>query len=188
MTNIYQARVLWNGAPVTGQGVSTFYAQTSFSGLPAALHDYFDYLKTLHPPGINWTVQGGGSTYTAETGDLVGAWSDGPDLSVASGGPGAYARGVGCRVVWNTGAVLNGRRVKGATFHCPLNSGAYQDDGTLVSTITSEFKVAADQLLVDTGGDLVVWTRPRPGKAEGISQITSSTVPDKVSWLRSRRT
>lgn len=188
MTNIYQGRVIWSGAPITGTGVSTFYCQTSAIGLPAALADYFGYLSAFHPPGISWTIQGGGSTYVAETGELVGSWSDGVDLGEGSSGPGAYARGVGCRVVWDTGAVLNGRRVKGATFHCPLNTGAYQDDGTLVSTITSEFKVAADALLAAMDGNLIVWTRPRPGKAEGISQITASHVPDKVSWLRSRRT
>ena len=82
-------------------------------------------------------------------------------------GQGGFAAGVGARVVWETGAVRNGRRVRGSTFVVPIWSSAYETNGTLhTATINDLVRVRSTmaqchQVFVETKAKI---PGVRPGK------------------------
>lgn len=96
------------------------------------------------------------------------------------------------RVKWFTGGIVHGRMVQGSTFIVPLMTTAYETDGTLTSAVTSNASTAANTLISAT--DTVIWSRPFPGstgnpaRAGSSHAVIAATIPDKVSWLRTRRT
>lgn len=174
---------------MTGGGISTFYSDPA-DGTPvlSSLVTFFTAIKGLFPSGITWTIPDGGDLLNPANGELTGTWSEsGGGQVTSSGGSGAYAAGVGARVVWRTAAVRGGRRVRGSTFLCPLIASQYESNGTLANAAVSTMEGAA-QTLIATATGIVVWSRPRPALAGAMVPISSAVVPDKVSWLRSRRT
>lgn len=92
-------------------------------------------------------------------------------------------------VVWNTGAIINRRRVRGRTFLGPLDNSCLQNDGTLSSSaITHANALAAawhDAGLTTTISS--VWHRPVNSLGGSNHEILSGTVKDKFAVLRSRR-
>lgn len=148
----------------------------------------FTTLAGRFPTGISWVVPDGGDVIDEATGSLIGAWGTTSETTISASGSGNFAQGVGLRVVWDTGTIRGGRRVRGSTFFCPLTLSQYQDDGTIGSATLTAFEGAASSYLSALGGEGRVWSRPRTGLAGAGVEITSVTVPDKVSWLRSRRT
>lgn len=189
MPQIARLRVTWTGSAVVGGGLSTFYTLVSdVAGLPAAVQTFFTSLAPLVPTTLQWTIPRNGDTIDDGSGELTGTWSEaGADLVVNSSLAGAYPNGVGARVVWVTSGIHRGRRVRGATFICPLASGSFQSDGTLTDANVTTIRNAATTLVA--AKPLRIFSRPQPGAADGASNpVISSTVPDKVSWLRSRRT
>jgi len=81
---------------------------------------------------------------------------------------------------------VDGRRLKGWTFMCPIIVGGYEANGTLTAGTVSGALAAANTLV--TNGTTIIWHRPDKGAANGSSAIVlSASVPDKVSSLRSRR-
>lgn len=195
MAELMRLRVPWNGSPVVGGGLSTFYKTTTGGiGWADAISDFFTAIRTLVPAGITWNVPSSGDSIDDDEGELTGTWSEpGTGGIVTSAGTANFASGVGARVVWNTGGIFAGRRVKGSTFLCPLVASVYPDNNTLQDSAVTTLQAAADGL-VAADMDLVVWSRhaaatANHGELTGESNaITSATVPDKVSWLRSRRT
>jgi hypothetical protein len=89
--------------------------------------------------------------------------------------------------VWRTSGLRHGRRVQGSTFIVPLALGSYQSDGTLVDANVTTIRNAAQTLLGSQA--LQILSKATPGTSDGqANPVISVTVPDKVSWLRSRRT
>lgn len=183
-------RVTWSGNNVVGPGLSTFYGDEGEGGLdPDAILDFFDTIKGSLLAGTTITIPDGGDLMNEATGEIGGYWSNpGTGGVVVGGTPGAYAAGVGARAVWRTGGVVSGRRVVGSTYLCPLTFNAYAGDGTLDPGTVSTLSGAAAQLAADAGPGMVIWSRPAPGRAGTMHAVTDGSVPDKVSWLRSRRT
>lgn len=181
-------RVPWTGTGVVGPGLTTFYADTATAPMdPGAVLAFFNALKAVVPAGITWQVPNSGDLIEESTGELGGAWSASGGGSVLSTGAGSYAAGVGARIAWSTAAIYRRRRVRGSTFLCPLIVSAYESNGTLHPTHLPTLQNAASGLLTAMP-QLVIWSRPAPGTAGRQSKILGSTVPDQVSWLRSRRT
>nr|CRY96854.1 hypothetical protein [uncultured prokaryote] len=189
MATLARIRVAWSGSGVTGAGVSTFYSNDSDPAvLRTALVTYFGVWKDLVPTVINWTTPTSGDTIDSATGEINGAWTGGTASTITGTLAGqGYAQGVGVRAVWNTAGIVGGRRVRGTTFMVPVSSGVYDSDGTIKSTNLVTMQGAATGLVTDASGTLVVYSRPAPGRAGTSSVVTSGTVPDKVSWLVSRR-
>lgn len=186
---IHRLRVPWTGSAVVGGGLTTFYGNGATGGVePAAVRSFFDAIKAFFPSGIDWVVPDGGDTLQEASGDLIGSWAKGGGGTVSGTASAAYAAGVGARVVWRTSAVFRGRRVRGSTFLVPLTSAQYENDGSLTNATRTALNTAASVLVAAPNPRLVVWSRPGPGWAGVISEIDSAEVPDKVSWLRSRRT
>lgn len=189
MPNLHRVRVAISGGGVVGPGLTTFYVD-ELTGLPdpADFGAFFDSIKALCPNTLNWNVPNSGDTIDAATGKLMGTWTNGSPVNVGATASGDYAAGVGARVVWETGVVRGGRRVRGSTFIVPLASTNLDSDGTWNPTaVTSPIKAAADVLL-GRAVPPVVWSRPRTGLGGASVGITGSRVPVQVTWLRSRRT
>jgi hypothetical protein len=78
----------------------------------------------------------------------------------------------------------------------PLQTSAYESAGMIVGSFLTLFNAQA-ALLIAADPQFCVWERPvfdRSGPVPvrihdgGHAAITSGAVPDRVSWLRSRRT
>src|SRR5262245_47744302 len=135
MSDIWRLRVAWSGPAGTGPGLSTFYTSVLPVGLPASVKAFFDALKLMFPTGVSFDIPNSGDRITVETGALSGAWSVSSGGGIVSGtGTGTWAAGVGARVVWTTSSIVGTRRVKGATFLCPIVTAGYDNAGTLENT------------------------------------------------------
>jgi hypothetical protein len=191
MVDISRVRVEWDGDAVVGGGLSTFYTTGDPADLRAAINSLFDTFSPWFPAsGVSGFAQTEGEVLNSATGALVGTWSDTTVATFAGSGEQNYASGVGARCVWGTGVIARGRRVRGSTFMVPICADVYDVDGTLASGAYGGMVAAAAAFASASGGDFVIWTRPStPGGSDGgTAPILSGTVPDKVSWLRSRRT
>lgn len=191
MADLARVRVEWTGVAVTGPGVSTFYTSGDGSTLQAALITYFQAIKGEFPNlKGQWRLPADGEIIDSATGDLTGNWTGATQTDVQWNSASAlWVAGVGTRAVWNTGGFLRGRRVRGSTFLVPLSLNSYDSDGTISNPQVASLAAAGNALIASVP-TLTVWSRPtESGAADGGSTpITSCTVPDKVSWLRSRRT
>lgn len=195
MAELMRLRVPWSGSPVVGGGLSTFYKTTTGAiGFADAISDFFTAIRDLVPAGVNWNVPSSGDTISDDEGDLTGTWSEpGTGGLVTSAGTANFASGVGARVVWNTGGLFAGRRVRGSTFICPLVASVYPSNNTLDDAAVATIQAAADGLVAALP-EMVIWSRHAAatsthGELTGESNaVTSARVPDLVSWLRSRRT
>lgn len=191
MATLSRVRVSWEGAPVVGGGLSTFYSTnltpTTFVG---AVRTFFSNIAFLFPDDVSIQVAGDGDTFTDTTGALVGSWSMTPPAVVLGLDTGTYAKGVGIRTVWNTLGIRNGRRVRGSTFLVPIGSANYDSAGSIASAVLTMVQSAADALEASDSGSMRIWSRPSDSSStDGASHaITSASVPDAVTWLRSRRT
>lgn len=183
MTTIDRLRVTWSGG-AGGDGVSTFYALPAATTALADLRVFFDSIKGLFPSALTWGFPNSGDQIESTTGGLVGAWTRATAANVTPGLAGVYSGGVGARIRWETGTILFGQRVRGTTYLTGLLSTQYQTDGTLSAACITALQAAADALV--TTQDLLIFSR-RPAGAGAASTVTAATVPDKVTWLTSRR-
>ena len=151
------------------------------------LGTFFNAIKGAFPAGLQWSIPSSGDTIDVATGQLTGGWTGGTAAVVSAGPNTPYAAGVGAFVRWGTPLVVGGRRVKGRTFLCPLVSSLYDAAGTIENANLGTLQTAAGTLAA--AGKLVVWHRPSTLAPTGgiASTVTSGTVPDKVTWLKTRR-
>lgn len=192
MPNIERIEVTWTGN-VTGDGISVFYAASGTTTAPAAIKAFFTTLAGWMPTAMSWDIPSTGQVIDDATGTLTGVWAHAGGGTVASsGGTQNRAQGVGMRIKWYTGGIVNGRMVTGATFIVPLMTSAYESDGTITSVVTANASTAGNTLISAT--DLVIWSRPfagnptTPARAGSSHTVIACSVPDKVSWLKTRRT
>lgn len=188
---MWRLRAEWSGTALTGSGVTTFYALDDSPGFPAAAKTFLESFKSNLPTGVSIVVPNFGDVIDTATGNLTGAWTDGSALAGIGGlnSTQAFAKGVGLQVRWHTNAIVAGRRVVGSTFICPLANSAFDLAGTLSSSQQTSAQTAAAAYLAAVPG-AVIWSRPNAaaGRVGTVALISGSTVPDRPSWLRSRRT
>lgn len=188
MATINRVRVEWSGAAVIGGGLSTFYFDTPDTGWQSDLCDFFEGTRFVFPNLVTVTIPNTGDQINDATGEVVGTWTSGSQENWTGGATSqVHAAGVGARVVWNTLGRTNNRRVRGTTFMVPLSVECYDNAGTLSTNALAVLNDNAASFLTAIGPSFVIWTRPANGAEGGINSVTSRTVPDKVSWLRSRR-
>lgn len=183
-----RVRAVLSGAGLPGGGVSTFYFADGGSGVLAAVRAFYSGVSSSMPTGVLISFPGTGDVIDDANGQIQSSWSETPPSNVNGSAGGGWAAGVGARVVWNTNARRNGRLTRGTTFIVPLGAGAYDNDGTLTATAYSNLFTAGNNLVLAAGNELRVWSRPSPGAANGGSTtVFDASIPDKVSWLTSRR-
>lgn len=186
--DMHRVLVSWSGTGVQGAAVNvlSFAAE---GGVPdvAAIEQAYFALKTVIPPGVTISVAGSGDTFDDATGTLTGSWSAGAPVSfVGQATEPRVAAGVGACVTWNTGLIVNGRRLRGRTFIVPLSVAAYENDGTLTSGTLGFLQSFATALVAS--GPLGIWHRPSAaGTGGAASGVTSFRLRDKVAILTSRR-
>jgi hypothetical protein len=171
---------------VGGSGVSVFYSEFG-SDPTVALALFINTIRIYFPPVVTWTIPSSGDVVDVTTGQITGAWTGGTAASNTGTGAAPYVAGTGAFVRWATGSIVNGRRVKGRTFLCPLITTAFDAAGTLADTTVTAMN-AAVATLVSTS-DLVIWHRPStiPGTDGAECPVLSGQVGDVVTSLRSRR-
>lgn len=188
MANLVRVRSVWSGTPVVGGGVSTFYWNESHSGFVADLGAFWTSIGALIAAGVTITTENTGDLIDVETGAISGSWTDGSTSIVNSGGTSTYAAGVGLRIRWATGGIRNKRRVRGSTFVVPIGTACYDAQGTIANANLTTAGNAAGALFAASEGNMRIYSRPVAGSGGAASTVLNFTIPDKVSWLRSRRT
>lgn len=190
MADLKRVQVAWSGAGVTGPGLSTFYFTSGATGFPADLQTFFQAVKSLLPTSVTIDVPNTGDTISEATGALTGVWTDSGGSSTVGTASGVFVAGTGYRVRWVTAGIRGGRRVVGSTFLCPATAAAFDTDGTPTAASLTVVRNAAIAYAAAVTPDMHIYSRETaPGAGDGISSaVLASTVPDKASWLRSRRT
>lgn len=189
MADLKRLRVVWGGAGVTGPGVSTFYSSAvGVVGMADDVETFFSSNAAIFPDDVTITIPSGGDLIESTTGDLSGSWNDpGTGGTVTGTSAASFAAGVGIQVRWRTDGIVAGRRVVGSTFLVPVFGGLFATDGTVNNADVTTILGRATTLITSMDG-MVIWSRPAPGRVGSISEVQSASVPDRVSWLRTRRT
>lgn len=185
MTTIDRVRIEWS-MPAGGLGLTTLYGVDGVD-LVNDFTAFVNAVKPRIPIGVTLSSPGDGDQIDDVTGELVGSWSGSTGFSIAGTGTGSWAAGVGLFVRWTTAGIFRGRRVKGRTFMCPLNSFSFDTVGTLDSNARTEFQTAAANLISSHPGNLLVWSRPVDATPGESNAVVGSSVDDRVTSLRSRR-
>ena len=185
MADMNRLRVTWSGA--TGlPGISTFYLPDTLTNVSSFV-TFFNAIKAAFPSGLTWVIDASGDVINDTNGLLVGAWSGTGASSVTATGGSNYGAGMGGYITWNTTEVIAGRRLKGRTFLAPLDSGQYDNTGTLLNSTRATINAACTVLVAASG--LLVWHKrtgsiPNTGSSH---PAVSGIAPDRVTMLRSRR-
>jgi hypothetical protein len=189
MTTLNRLVVAWSGPQIVGQAVTVLHFTASDNAAPnvAAIVGAFDRLTPMLPTGVTLTIPGSGDKIDDTTGELVGVWDAGAGGTKNATGAAKAAAGVGACVTWNTGGIVNGRRLKGRTFIVPMANDQYAADGTIENGTLGQINLFANDL--KNAGALAVWHRPTSKDAtDGNSYgVLSFRVRDKVAVLSSRR-
>jgi hypothetical protein len=167
--------------------VSVFYTPFG-TDATVELATFFNAIKAFFNNSISWNVPSSGDVVDEVSGLITGAWTAGTAASIVGGSSTAYAAGTGAYARWQTNGIVNGRRVKGRTFLCPLITSCYQTDGTILDANLATMNTAVTTLAA--AGKLNIWHRPSAkGANDGSAHlVTAGTGPDKVTSLRTRRT
>lgn len=188
MANLAVIPIGWAGAPVVGPGVSVFHSlEADVNATITTLHTFYAALNNTLPSGLQWTFPTAGDIINEVNGQVVGHWSDPGAAPIACIGSGTWTNGVGARVVWHTNGVVNGRSVTGSTFIVPLLVSAYEGAGNITSSVLTTLSGAANSLATGPMPPRI-YSRKTLSRAGSSYPVLSSNVPDKVSWLRGRRT
>lgn len=190
MASIERIRIELSGAAVIGPSVMTLYASEGAGGSIASLAQaWLDNMDNLFPNTLTFTFPTEGDVLDSETGTVTGAWTGGSlPFVMGTATDNTFSHGVGARVVWNTGAFANGRRVRGSTFLVPLSGGLWDTSGEIAPANVNDIQTKTTAFVTATAGELIVWSRPTPQRVGGTASVTSATFTGRTSWLTSRRT
>lgn len=188
MSTLLRFRVTWSGTPVVGTGLTTFYFKSSVaSGAAGHIKAFFTATKATFPSGITWTIPNSYDALEDTDGSLLSGGTSTGGGTETSGGTGVnFVQGAGGRVVWNTDGIFKNRRVRGSTFMVPLVIDYWEGANAISSVATGNWATAA-AALISAQPTLAIWSRPSGGVIGESNVVTSATIPDKTSWIRSRR-
>jgi hypothetical protein len=171
---------------VGGSGVSVFYTPFG-TDATTDLFTFWNALRVYFPTAVTWSIPSSGDVVDETTGFITGAWTGGTAASVIGTVAGNYVGGTGAFVRWQTAGIVAGRRVKGRTFLCPLSTGQFDGNGTILDAAVTAMNTNVATLAGT--GKLVIWHRPTVhGDGTGSQHaVVSGQVADKVTSLRTRR-
>jgi len=183
----------WVGGPSSpGLTVMNFRRNTgSYTDAVTAVRAFWAALASYLPTAYTLTVDPLVEEHESSDGSITGTWTAGTaPADVVGTGATAWAAGVGFRVTWDTGAVVNGHRVKGRTFIIPVLPANYDSSGTIAAaTITAVNTAATNLRTAASGGStpLVIYTKAGPRGPGALTDVSTGVVPDQVAVLRGRR-
>lgn len=200
MASIMRVKLRWSGF-VGAPGYSIFHFRDDLVGTPTnteaqeavdACDAYAEAIKSTLPSVVQLQCERDVEVLEETTGELIDVLNATP--AAAHNNTGAigvsYAGPVGGVINWRTAGVRKGRRVRGRSFVVPMNSNAYQADGSLTSGALTSLNTAADVFILgaSSAAHLGVWARPSKGGSDGVwHKAISANVPDMAAVLRSRR-
>lgn len=121
--------------------------------------------------------------------DLIPRGGTGSSTAIAGTGGGSFGPSIaGAVISWRTLTNNWTRRVRGRTFLVPLVPSSYQADGSLVDALAVDLAAAATTAFITPETDFGIWSRPRNDTGGKFALATAASCPDRVSYLRSRRT
>lgn len=194
MSEILRYRVGWAGTS-GGAGVSTFHVQatdlsiitpTDVQNCGDNLRVFFENSSEFLPNEVSLSFPATQDVVESTTGLLVATVNaSGTTASLTGALTSSWQNGVGTRVVWSTGQVVGGRRVKGYTYLVPYGN-IMDTDGTLTAAATADIAANAAALLSAMAADALAMVVYREA-AFATTQITAGSLTDKAVILRSRR-
>ena len=186
----------WNGLP-GGPGYSIFHWRAGNSGsLMASLKTYFQNLAFSWPTSISVVCPTTGAVFNDTDGKQTSVWSGVTALTITGTSASAgYTPQSGVLVQWRTTDYVNGRLVRGRFFNVPVAVSNFSTGGIVIPATVSAVKTAADSLITQSAGNLVIWSRPfnppagstKPPRDGSNHVVISSNVPVKVATLKGRR-
>lgn len=211
MVNMLRAKIRWsgfNGAP----GYSIFHFRDFAAGggewAPSAadaqgavdkLYAFAGAIVNLLPNGTILQVEGATEVINDSDNRLVDVVTvPNPLPRTSAAASASYSAASGAVINWRTSTIRRRRRVIGRTFLVPLNSAAYENNGTLSASTITTLSNAASALRDQAGvPDLGVYARPTRTKNPDGSVTTTNdglwaacqsfNVPDMAAVMRSRR-
>lgn len=194
MVDVIRQRVNWAGQS-GGAGSSTLHlirtaadtpTATHLTAAQAAIRTVWENTAEWTPNDVITTVQQTADIIDMATGMLSSSLTASTaQTSVPGALTGNWQNGVGTRIVWETGLVNAGRRIRGFTYLVPYG-GIFDVDGTLSAAATADIQGVCTTLLSTlgtAGWSLVVYSHTYHSAA----LVTSGRVTDKVVVLRTRR-
>ena len=158
-----------------------------------AVRAWFLGLASYLPNEVSIQVQPAVDQYDQATGELTDTVTAGTAPATVTGSStGNYTGGAGFKLTWETNSIRNGRRVRGRTYIVPAGGNVYDNDGTILATVSTDIITKSNTLLSTLSGaglGLVVWSRPTAlGSTDGaITAVQTPVLKDKTAILRGRR-
>lgn len=172
-----------------GGKVAVMYFDDSLPADPqtAAVLALWNGVRPQVDGSVTFAVRNQGRLMDEATGQVTGFWSGVGYAPVTGSGTGqSVADATQVLVQWRTGVVRNGREVRGRTFIPGLNA-VNLDNGNIGEAYRAAIELEADEFLTSTGIGFGIWSRPKPGSAGALIQVTSVSVWKELAVLRRRR-
>lgn len=191
---VYRVKVRWSGfSGAPGYTNLHFDAPTepTQAGAQAVYQAAFQFtvdITSALPSAVSLTTEGGVEVVDQTTNELITILQATQGATQKGLNTGGFSSATGACIVWETGEVKNGRRVRGRTFVVPLAATYYDLDGTLNNGVLTDLQSAATAL---AGGGFSFGVLSRPssqGAGDGsFHTVSSGRITDKTAVLRSRR-
>lgn len=185
--------VVWSGVTgLPGYSKYRFIGELTGSQLNAAaanLGTWLNAIRPVIPLNVTLTIQPGASTHSDDgtlTSELTIGTVPGPYVG---SGLSTYSAASGAMILWNTGAINGGKKVRGRTYLVPATTGVLQNDGTILDATVTALTTAANVFATSTPSPAVN-SRARPNNPAAGDQTTamiSGQCQQKQVVLRSRR-
>lgn len=191
---VYRVKCRWSGfSGAPGYTILHFDAPTepTVAGAQAVYDNAYAFIggiSSLLPSVVSITLENNVEVIDQTTNELTNVLSVVAKSAHVGTTTGGFSSATGACIIWETGEVRNGRRVRGRSFIVPMAGTHYDVDGTLKTTALTDLQDAAAVL---TGGGFSFGVLARPtavGAADGSFHTASSgRISDKTAVLRSRR-
>lgn len=186
-------RALWS-IPDAGPSVSTFHFLTANEagrqGIVGRIQALFAAWTSVLPDDVTVSFDSEITEVDTASGELVAAFPVTPGTPVTGVNTGVWAAGAGFRVVWSTGDIRLGRRVRGSTFIVPVHAASFTNTGKPGPNSSDDVVTAAQACvngLSTDGTPMVVYSRPKPGLPGAVSLVDKASVSSVAATLRSRK-
>lgn len=180
---ILRVRTAWTGVYGSNALSTHYFTGTGSSDATAAVTAVAAFWGDLAPQqtgGLTWATDPAVDELALD-GSLTASNAISPQFGTGSGSGGILPTQSQARCVWDTGTIVAGRRLRGATFVGGLISGVIATDGELSTSVLTDIGSAMSDL-IDTG-NFVVWSR----KHATTGVVTGGAPDSGVRVLRSRR-
>lgn len=186
-----RVNTLWIGLGANGGGITQFFFTNlvgDAQGCVDATQDFWDALLPGINDGTSFEIEPLVTELNDSTGALVSVvpvTTEGVKAGTASGDQAPTATQGLLRLT--TGAVINGRILRGRVFIPAVDEFYTASDGNPSSAYRDLLEAAGQALVDDPTASWAVWHRPNGGSAGDAVPVESVSASTKFAVLRSRR-